>query len=49
MARTFLKARWQNLVIVTYAVPRALLEPRLPSGLELDEREGRVFASLVAF
>jgi uncharacterized protein YqjF (DUF2071 family) len=49
MPRTFLTARWQDLVIVTYAVPRALLEPGLPAGMELDERDGEVFASLVAF
>jgi uncharacterized protein YqjF (DUF2071 family) len=49
VARLFLTARWQDLAIVTYAVPRALLSPRLAAGLELDEREGRVFVSLVAF
>lgn len=49
MARLFLKARWQDLVIVTYAVPRELLLPRLPPGLELDLWEGRACASIVAF
>jgi uncharacterized protein len=49
MPRTFLTARWQDLVIITYAVPRELLLPRLPRGLELDERDGQAYASLVAF
>lgn len=45
----FLTARWSNLCIVTYAVPRAALESRLPPGLTLDERDGKCFVSLVAF
>lgn len=45
----FLTARWVNLVLVNYEVPRQVLAPRLPRGLELDEREGRHFLSLVAF
>ena len=49
MPRPFLTASWQDLAIITYAVPRALLEPRVPRGLELDDRNGQVFASLVAF
>jgi uncharacterized protein YqjF (DUF2071 family) len=47
--RPFLTARWSNLAILTYEVPPALLDPHLPAGLELDRREGSVFASLVAF
>jgi uncharacterized protein YqjF (DUF2071 family) len=45
----FLTARWSNLCLLTYAVPPAVLEPRLPRGLALDLREGRAFVSLVAF
>jgi uncharacterized protein YqjF (DUF2071 family) len=45
----FLTARWSNLCLLTYAVPPALLEPRLPPGLSLDLRDGRAFVSLVAF
>ena len=45
----FLTARWSNLILLTYAVPRELLEHRLPAGLELDTRDGLAFASLVAF
>ncbi len=49
MAPPFLKARWLNLCIVSWAMPRKLLAGRVPRGLELDEREGQAFASLVAF
>lgn len=45
----FLTARWENLCLFTYAVPPELLRPRLPSGLELDGRDGKCFVSLVAF
>jgi uncharacterized protein YqjF (DUF2071 family) len=45
----FLTARWSNLCLFTYAVPAALLEPRLPPGLEFDTRDGQAFVSLVAF
>jgi uncharacterized protein YqjF (DUF2071 family) len=45
----FLTARWSNLFLATYAVPEELLRPRLPSGLELDRRDGQCFVSLVAF
>jgi uncharacterized protein YqjF (DUF2071 family) len=47
--RPFLTARWSNLAILSYEVPRALLEPHLPAGLTLDMRGGAAFASLVAF
>jgi uncharacterized protein YqjF (DUF2071 family) len=49
MARPFLTARWSNLCLLTYAVPPALLQSRLPAGLELDTRAGQAFVSLVAF
>ncbi len=45
----FLTARWSNLALLTYAVPAQVLEPALPPGCRLDEREGRAFVSLVAF
>jgi len=45
----FLTARWSNLCLITYPVPLALLEPRLPPGLSLDLRDGQAFVSLVAF
>jgi uncharacterized protein YqjF (DUF2071 family) len=49
MPRPFLTAEWRNLFLATYAVPPALLQPRLPPGLELDTRDGDAFVSLVAF
>lgn len=49
MSRPFLTARWQNLFLLTYAVPPGLLERRLPPGLSLDLRDGNAFVSLVAF
>jgi uncharacterized protein len=49
MSRPFLTAEWRNLFLATYAVPPALLRSRLPSGLELDTRDGDAFVSLVAF
>jgi uncharacterized protein YqjF (DUF2071 family) len=49
MSRPFLTASWTNLFLATYTVPPALLEPRLPTGLSLDTRDGSAFVSLVAF
>ena len=49
MKRPFLTAEWRNLFLATYAVPPALLQARLPRGLELDTRDGNAFVSLVAF
>jgi uncharacterized protein YqjF (DUF2071 family) len=47
--RSFLTARWQNLILANYAVPEELLRPLVPPGCELDRRDGRCWASLVAF
>ncbi|HEV3238289.1 MAG TPA: DUF2071 domain-containing protein [Gemmataceae bacterium] len=49
MSVSFLTAQWSNLFLATYAVPKELLTPRLPPGLELDLRDGQAFVSLVAF
>lgn len=53
MARPFLTARWSNLCIISYRVPRAMLEGYLPRGLELDAPPGTPpdmgAVSLVAF
>jgi len=37
------------LILANYAVPRRLLAPFLPSGVDLDERDGKAWASIVAF
>ena len=47
--KTFLTAQWNNLIIITYAVDPKQLLSYLPSGLELDTREGKAFISFVAF
>jgi uncharacterized protein YqjF (DUF2071 family) len=48
-SRPFLTATWRNLAMLNYEVPRALLQPRVPVGTELDTWEGAVLASLVGF
>ena len=47
--RPFLRARWVDVLLVTYAVPDDALASRLPVGLEFDRWEGRALVSLVAF
>jgi uncharacterized protein YqjF (DUF2071 family) len=47
--RPFLTARWLNLIMVSYRLDPAMLEPFLPPGCVLDLIDGQGFASLVAF
>ena len=48
-SRPFLTARWQNLVMLTYAVdPRALID-RVPPGTTLDSYHGKTLVSLIGF
>jgi uncharacterized protein YqjF (DUF2071 family) len=49
MSKIFLKARWENLVLITYAVEPGLLDDLLPDGIIADTIEGNAFVSLVAF
>lgn len=49
MGLPFLSATWRNLICVNYEVDPALLEPYLPSGLELDTYQGKALVSIVAF
>jgi uncharacterized protein YqjF (DUF2071 family) len=49
MRRTFLTARWCNLILANYVVPEDVLTPLLPPGCELDRRDGNCWASLVGF
>lgn len=49
MAFTFLTADWRKLIMAQYEVAPAVLERRLPPGLELDLYRGRCFVSLVGF
>jgi uncharacterized protein len=45
----FLSARWENLILLTYAVDPATLTNLLPPGVTLDTIKGNAFVSLVAF
>jgi uncharacterized protein YqjF (DUF2071 family) len=47
--RTFLRATWRSLVMISYRVDPAVLAPLVPAGTELDEFEGGCFVSLVGF
>jgi len=47
--RPFLTARWESLVLLNYACPRALLEPLVPAGTRLDPWDGETLISLVGF
>ncbi|NCX96244.1 MAG: DUF2071 domain-containing protein [Chitinophagia bacterium] len=45
----FLEAKWENIVMVNYAVPASVLLPYLPYGVELDTYQGNAYVSLVGF
>src|SRR5262245_22166860 len=45
----FLTAEWRHLVMLNYEVDRALLQPLVPSGTEIDFFGGRTFLSVVGF
>jgi len=45
----FLTARWRHLVLVNYAVQPDLLAAYVPDKTRVDQFEGRVLVSLVAF
>src|SRR5256714_6077089 len=49
MAGIFLTAQWRFLAMVNFEVDRAVLEPLVPKGTQLDNRAGRHFISLVGF
>jgi len=49
MPRSFLTARWHNLILAQYAVPEATVRPYLPPGVEPDRFRDRCFVSLVGF
>ena len=49
MARTFLSARWENIIMANYAVNPDLLTPYLPKGVELDFYNSKMYVSLVGF
>jgi uncharacterized protein len=49
MPATFLTAEWRDLLMLNYVVDPALLEPHLPSGVELDPFQAQTLVSLVGF
>lgn len=49
MAKTFLSARWENLIMANYAVNPEVLTPFLPKDVELDFYDGKAMVSLVGF
>lgn len=46
---TFLRAKWQNLIMANYEIDPLLLIPYLPKGVELDYFQDKVYVSLVGF
>ncbi len=46
---TFLKAKWQNLIMANYEIAPSYLTPYLPKGVELDYFYGKSYVSLVGF
>ena len=47
--KTFLRAKWQNLIMANYEIDPSYLLPYLPKGVELDCFEGKTYVSLVGF
>ncbi len=47
--KTFLTAKWQNLIMANYEIEPSLLLPYLPKGVELDYFNGKTYVSLVGF
>jgi len=45
----FLKAKWQNLLMLNYEVDPAVLHKHLPPGTELDFWQGKALVSMVGF
>lgn len=48
-ARPFLTAEWRFLAMLNWEVERPLLQPLVPAGTELDDWNGRLYASVVGF
>jgi len=47
--KTFMTARWENLIMANDAIDPEILKPYIPNGVELDLFEGKAFVSLVGF
>ena len=46
---SFLRASWENLVLVNYMIEPKVLSPYIPKGTELDLWNGKCYVSLVGF
>lgn len=49
MAKVFMRAKWEDLIMASYEVEPERLSPWLPAHTELDLYQGRCFVSIVAF
>lgn len=49
IAPSFLTAEWRFLAMLNWEVDRALLQPFVPAGTELDDWNGKTYASVVGF
>ena len=49
MSSIFLTAEWRSLVMINYTVDRAVLDPLLPRGVDLDLWKGGALVSMVGF
>ncbi len=49
MAKSFLSAHWENLIMANYEVDSCVLRPYLPKGVELDFYNSKTYVSLVGF
>jgi uncharacterized protein YqjF (DUF2071 family) len=47
--KTFMTARWENLIMANYVIDAAKLQQYLPKGVEIDLYEGKAYVSLVGF
>lgn len=47
--RVFLRAEWRHLVLLNYEIDPAALRPFVPTGVELDQFQGRTLISVVGF
>lgn len=45
----FLKANWENIVMVNYEISEAILSKYLPKGVSIDLFDGKAYVSLVGF
>ena len=45
----FLKANWENIIMVNYEIDPKILIPFLPKGVEIDLFNGKCYISLVGF